>query len=74
MEKIFAWFKANHPDHELIYEYDSIRQNNVFYVRKFSPGALMFKKTISAADVSNSLDPEEMIKTSIETLIESMEG
>lgn len=74
MEKIFAWFKANHPDHEFIFEYDSIRANYIFHVRKLSPGALMFKKIISAADVRNSLDPEEMIKTSIETLIESMEG
>lgn len=73
MEKIFAWFKANYPDYELIYQCDSINGSHLFYIRKLAPGALMFKKIISAVDIRNSVNPEEFVINTLKELIESME-
>ena len=73
MEKIFAWFKANYPEYELIYQYDSINGNYLFYIRKLAPGALMFKKIISAADIRNSTSPDEFVMNTLKEIIESME-
>ena len=73
MEKIFAWFKANYPDYELIFQYDSINGNYIFYIRKLVPGALMFKKIISAADIRNSTSPDEFVMDTLKELIECME-
>lgn len=73
MEKIFAWFKANYPDYELMYACDSLIGNHIFYIRKIAPGALMFKKIISAADIRNSTNPDEFVINTLKDLIESME-
>lgn len=73
MEKIFAWFKANYPEYELIFQCDRINENHIFYIRKLAPGALMFKKIISAADIRNSTSPEEFVMNTLKELIESME-
>lgn len=73
MEKIFAWFKANYPDYELRYACDSLIGNHIFYIRKLAPGALMFKKIISAADIRNSINPDEFVMNALKELIESME-
>lgn len=71
MEKIFAWFKVNYPDYELIFQ--CINGYHIFYIRKLAPGALMFKKIISAADIRNSVNPEEFVMNTLKELIESME-
>lgn len=73
MEKIFAWFKANYPDYELIFQCDSINGNHIFYIRKLVPGALMFKKIISAADIRNSISPDEFVMNALKEIIENME-
>lgn len=73
MEKIFAWFKANYPEYELMYACDSINGNHLFYIRKLAPGALMFKKIISAADIRNSISPEEFVMNELKEIIENME-
>ena len=73
MEKIFAWFKANYPEYELIYQCDSINGNHIFYIRKLAPGALMFKKIITAADIMNSVSPDDFVMNTLKELIESME-
>lgn len=73
MEKIFAWFKANYPDYELIFQCDSINGNHIFYIRKLAPGALMFKKIISAADIRNSVSPDEFVMNELKDIIENME-
>lgn len=73
MEKIFAWFKANYPEYELIYQCDSINGNHNFYIRKLVPGALMFKKIISAADIRNCGNPDLFVMDTLNELIESME-
>lgn len=74
MEKIFAWFKANYPEHELIYQYNQIDGSYIFYIRKLDPGALMFKKIITAADIRNSTSPDEFVMGTLKELIESMEA
>lgn len=73
MEKIFAWFKANYPDYELMYACDSVNGNHLFYIRKLAPGALMFKKIISAADIRNSVSPDEFVMNELKEIIENME-
>ena len=73
MEKIFAWFKANYPEYELIYQYNQIDGSYIFYIRKLAPGALMFKKIISTADIMNSTSPDEFVMDTLKELIESME-
>ena len=73
MEKIFAWFKANYPEYELIYQYNQIDGSYIFYIRKLAPGALMFKKIISAADIMNSTNPDEFVMNTLKEIIESME-
>lgn len=73
MEKIFAWFKANYPEYELMYACDSLIGNHIFYIRKIAPGALMFKKIISAADIRNSISPDEFVMDTLKGIIESME-
>ena len=73
MEKIFAWFKANYPEYELIYQYNPIDDIHLFYIRKLVPGALMFKKIITAADIRNSISPDEFVMDTLKELIESME-
>ena len=73
MEKIFAWFKANYPEYELIYQYNQIDGSYIFYIRKLDPGALMFKKIITAADIMNSTSPDEFVKATLKELIESMD-
>lgn len=74
MEKIFAWFKVNYPEYELMYACDSINGSHIFYIRKLTPGALMFKKNISAADIRNSTSPDEFVMDTLKELIESMEA
>lgn len=71
MEKIFAWFKANYPDYELIFQ--CINECHIFYIRKLAPGALMFKKIISAADIRNSVSPDEFVMNELKEIIENME-
>lgn len=73
MEKIFAWFKANYPDYELIFQCDSINGNHIFYIRKLVPGALMYKKIISAADIRKSISPDEFVMNALKEIIENME-
>jgi len=73
MEKIFAWFKANYPEYELMYACDSLIGSHIFYIRKIAPGALMFKKIISAADIRSSINPDEFVINTLKDLIESME-
>lgn len=73
MEKIFAWFKANYPDYELIFQCDSINGNHIFYIRKLVPGALMFKKIIPTAEIRNSVSPDEFVMNTLKEIIESME-
>lgn len=73
MEKIFAWFKTNYPDYELIFQCDGINGNHIFYIRKLAPGALMFKKIISADDIRNSVSPDEFVMNTLKEIIESME-
>ena len=73
MEKIFAWFKVNYPEYELMYACDSINGSHIFYIRELAPGALMFKKIISAADIRNSVSPDEFVMDTLKELIESME-
>lgn len=75
MEKIFAWFKANYPDYELIFQCDSINGSYIFYIRKLTPGSLMFKfkKIISIADIMNSVSPDDFVMNTLKELIESME-
>lgn len=73
MEKIFAWFKVNYPEYELMYACDSLIGNHIFYIRKIAPGALMFKKIISAADIRSSINPDEFIMDTLKGIIENME-
>ena len=73
MEKIFAWFKANYPEYELMYACDSIDGSHLFYIRKLAPGALMFKKIVSAADIRNSVSPDEFVMNTLKEIIENME-
>ena len=73
MEKIFAWFKANYPEYELMYACDSLIGSHIFYIRKIAPGALMFKKIISAADIRSSTSPDEFVIDTLKELIENME-
>ncbi len=73
MEKIFAWFKVNYPEYELMYACDSINGSHIFYIRKLAPGALMFKKIITAADIRSSVSPDEFIMDTLKGIIENME-
>ena len=73
MEKIFAWFKINYPEYELMYACDSINGNHILYIRKLAAGALMFEKNISADDIRNSVSPDEFVMNTLKELIESME-
>ena len=73
MEKIFAWFKANYPEYELMYQYNQIDGSHLFYIRKLVPGALMFKKIISAFEIRNITNPDEFVMDTLKGIIESME-
>ena len=73
MEKIFAWFKVNYPEYELIYKYNQNDGSHLFYIRKLIPGALMFKKNISAFEIRNVTSPDEFIMDTLKGIIESME-
>lgn len=73
MEKIFAWFKVNYPEYELMYACDSINGSHIFYIRKLAPGALMFKKIISAFEIRNVTCPDEFIMDTLKGIIENME-